>query len=96
MTRVPVQQTRAGLCLPDVRAEDALRATFKERSCVTLPRFLGRGVRTALDHQGAGAGTRTSRYGRLGVKIAGRGSSLQFQHGARFDTHVAFVLRFCV
>ena len=40
MTRVPVQQTRAGLCLPDVRAEDALRATFTERSCVTLPRFL--------------------------------------------------------
>jgi len=40
MTDVPLQQTRAGLCLPDARAEGALRATYEERACVTLPRFL--------------------------------------------------------
>ena len=40
MTRVPLQQTRAGLHLPDARDEAALRATYLERACVTLPRFL--------------------------------------------------------
>jgi len=37
---VLLQQTRAGLCLPDARGEDALRATYAQRACVTLPRFL--------------------------------------------------------
>ena len=40
MTDVPLQQTRAGLSLPDARDEQALRATYAERACVTLPRFL--------------------------------------------------------
>ena len=40
MTEVSLQQTRAGLSLPSVRDEDALRATYAERACVTLPRFL--------------------------------------------------------
>ena len=40
MKGVSLQQTRAGLSLPDARGEDALRATYAERACVTLPRFL--------------------------------------------------------
>lgn len=54
-----VQQTRAGLTLPDAREEETLRATYAERACVTLPRFLDATLLARLQARIARADWRT-------------------------------------